>query len=361
MMKRHGRADKSVVVWRMSDVPIGRQARTQSASVTARMHALVTGAAGFIGSHLTEACLERGWKVTAIDSLTTYYSPTDKVRNAEWFSRHPDCLYLEQDLLDVDLDLLVRDAAGCLSPGGAGRGTGKLGPALRHLHPAKCDRVYSVCWRPHATRRSWRSSCSPRHRRCTAMPRRCPLRRTRFLRPISPYGATKALGEHLCYLYFRAFGLPTVALRFFSVYGPRQRPDMGFHRLIEAGLSGAAFPLYGDGEQTRDFTYVDDIIDGTLASAQKAEPGSVLNLGGGSRISMNEVIRLVRAEFPALKVERVDTGRGDARDTGADISRAREAIGYDPKTAVPDGIERQIEWHRERHSRRRKPDERGDL
>jgi nucleoside-diphosphate-sugar epimerase len=136
---------------------------------------------------------------------------------------------------------------------------------------------------------------------------------------------------------------------------------MGFHRLIEAGLSGAVFPLYGDGEQTRDFTYVDDIVAGTLAAAQRAEPGSMLNLGGGSRISMNEVIKLVRAEFPALKVERLDPGRGNARDTGADISRARAAIGYDPQTPVPEGIERQIEWHRERRSRLRKSDERGDL
>jgi nucleoside-diphosphate-sugar epimerase len=132
---------------------------------------------------------------------------------------------------------------------------------------------------------------------------------------------------------------------------------MGFHRLIEAGLSGAAFPLYGDGEQTRDFTYVDDIVAGTLTAAQRAEPGSMLNLGGGSRISMNEVIRLLRAEFPALKVERLEPGRGDARDTGADIRRAREAIGYDPTTAVPAGIERQIAWHRERRRRSRRSHE----
>jgi nucleoside-diphosphate-sugar epimerase len=180
-----------------------------------------------------------------------------------------------------------------------------------------------------------------------------PTSEDQILRPISPYGATKALGEHLCYLYFRAFGLPTVGLRFFSVYGPRQRPDMAFHRLIEAGLSGTAFPLYGDGEQTRDFSYVDDIVEGTLASVRDGESGSVLNLGGGARISMNEVIELVGADFSGLRIERVDTGRGDARDTGADISRAREVIGYDPKTLVPEGIKRQIEWHRERQSLRR--------
>jgi UDP-glucose 4-epimerase len=312
------------------------------------MRVLITGAAGFIGSHLTEACLEHGWKVTAIDSLTTYYSPTDKVRNAEGFSGHPDCLYLEQDLLDVDLDLLMRDVqivfhlaaqAGVRASWGQGFDT------YTQLNVTVLQRLLESARGAAKLEKFVFASSSSVYGDAEKMP----TSEDQILRPISPYGATKALGEHLCYLYHRAFGLPTVALRFFSVYGPRQRPDMGFHRLIEAGLSGAAFPLYGDGEQTRDFTYVDDIIDGTLASAHKANPGSVLNLGGGARISMNEVIGLVRAEFPALRVERLNTGRGDARDTGADISRAHDAIGYDPKIAVPEGIKRQIEWHRERH------------
>ena len=284
------------------------------------MHALITGAAGFIGSHLTEACLERGWKVTAIDSLTTYYSPTDKVRNTEWFSRHPDCLYLEQDLLDVDLDLLVRDAQVVFhlaAQAGVRASWGQRFDTYTQLNVTALQRLLEAARHSEKLEKFVFASSSSVYGDAETLP----TSEDQILRPISPYGATKALGEHLCYLYFRAFGLPTVALRFFSVYGPRQRPDMGFHRLIEAGLCGAAFPLYGDGEQTRDFTYVDDIIDGTFASAQKAEPGSTLNLGGGSRISMNEVIRLVRADFPALKVERLDMGRGDAHDTGADISR----------------------------------------
>jgi nucleoside-diphosphate-sugar epimerase len=316
------------------------------------MRVLITGAAGFIGSHLTEACLERGWKVTAIDSLTTYYSPTDKVRNAAQFSRHPNCLYLEQDLLDVDLDILVRDVqvvfhlaaqAGVRASWGQGFDT------YTQLNVTALQRLLESARHAESLEKFVFASSSSVYGDAETLP----TTEDQILRPISPYGATKALGEHLCYLYHRAFGLSTVALRFFSVYGPRQRPDMGFHRLIEAGLSGASFPLYGDGEQTRDFTYVDDIIDGALASIGSAEPGSVLNLGGGARISMNEVIDLVRKEFADLKVERLDTGRGDARDTGADISRAREMIGFDPKTTVPEGITRQIEWHRARQSQLR--------
>jgi nucleoside-diphosphate-sugar epimerase len=313
------------------------------------MDVLITGAAGFIGSHLTEACLARGWRVTAIDSLTTYYSPSDKVRNAERFSRHRDCLYLEQDLLDVDLDLVMRDVrvvfhlaaqAGVRASWGQGFDT------YTQLNVTALQRLLESARHAKRLEQFVFASSSSVYGDAEALP----TPEDQILRPISPYGATKALGEHLCYLYHREFGLPTVALRFFSVYGPRQRPDMGFHRLIEAGLSGAAFPLYGDGGQTRDFTYIDDIVDGTLAAAGSAESGSVLNLGGGSRISMNEVIDLVRVEFPDLKIERLETGRGDARDTGADISRAREAIGFEPRTTVPEGIERQMEWHRERHS-----------
>jgi UDP-glucose 4-epimerase len=312
------------------------------------VHALVTGAAGFIGSHLTETCLERGWKVTAIDSLTTYYSPTDKVRNAEGFSRHPECLYLEQDLLDIDLNLLMRDVQVVFhlaAQAGVRASWGQGFDAYTQLNVTAMQRLLESARHAGKLEKFVFASSSSVYGDAETMP----TAEDQILRPISPYGATKALGEHLCYLYHRAFGLPTVALRYFSVYGPRQRPDMAFHRLVEAGLSGAAFPLYGDGEQTRDFTYVTDIVEGTLAAAAHAEAGSVLNLGGGARISMNEVIAIIETEFPELRVERLDRGRGDARDTGADISRARDAIGYEPKQTVRQGIALQIEWHRKSH------------
>jgi UDP-glucose 4-epimerase len=316
------------------------------------MRVIVTGAAGFIGSHLTEECLRRGWDVIAIDSLTTYYSPADKVRNAQGFARHPNCLYLEQDLLDLDLDQLVNDAEVVFhlaAQAGVRASWGQGFDGYVSLNVTALQRMLEATRDAKGLKRFVFASSSSVYGDAEALP----TSEGQILKPISPYGATKALGEHLCYLYHRAFGLSTVALRFFSVYGPRQRPDMGFHRLIEAGLSGAAFPLYGDGEQTRDFTFVDDIVEGTLASAESAPAGSVLNLGGGSRISMNEVIDLVRAEFPQLRVERLESGRGDARDTGADIGRAREAIGFEPQTLVPEGIRRQIEWHRARHAERR--------
>lgn len=324
------------------------------------VNVLITGAAGFIGSHLTEACLRRGWKVTAVDSLTTYYSPTDKVRNAERFARDPSCLYLEQDLLDLDLDLLTRDIQVVFhlaAQAGVRASWGQGFDAYTQLNVTVLQRLLEAARHAERLERFVFASSSSVYGDAEMLP----TSEEQILRPISPYGATKALGEHLCYLYHRSFGLPTVALRYFSVYGPRQRPDMGFHRLIEAGLSGAAFPLYGDGGQTRDFTYVDDIVDATLRAASDAAPGSVLNIGGGSRISMNEVIAIVRSHFSDLRVERLETGRGDARDTGADIERARAAIGYQPQTTVPKGIERQIAWHSARHGDRRASAPEGDV
>jgi UDP-glucose 4-epimerase len=175
-----------------------------------------------------------------------------------------------------------------------------------------------------------------------------PTTEDQVLRPVSPYGATKALGEHLTYLYFRNYGVPTVDLRFFSVYGPRQRPDMAFHRAIEAGLSGGAFRLFGDGRQTRDFTFVEDIVAGVIASIE-APPGSIYNLGGGSNVSMLDVLAIIKEELGgALEWTHEDTQRGDARDTSADISAAARDFGYAPAWDVASGLREQIAWHRSR-------------
>lgn len=313
------------------------------------MRVLITGAAGFIGSHLAEACLARGWDVTAIDSLTTYYSPTDKVRNSEAFASHPNCLYLEQDLLDVDLESLVRDVqvvyhlaaqAGVRASWGQGFDT------YTQLNVTVLQRLLEASRNATNLSKFVFASSSSVYGDAEALP----TSEDQILRPISPYGATKALGEHLCYLYFRAFGLPTVALRYFSVFGPRQRPDMGFHRLIEAGISGAAFPLYGDGTQTRDFTYVSDIVNATLSAAERAPDGAVLNIGGGARISMIDAIDIIKQSFPALRIDQLASGRGDARDTGADIARAEALIGYKPEFTVKTGLEQQMDWHRARHA-----------
>ena len=157
------------------------------------------------------------------------------------------------------------------------------------------------------------------------------MREDAYLQPLSPYGVTKLAAEHLCHLYYANYGVPTVSLRFFTVYGPRQRPDMAFHRFIRAGLEGQPITLYGDGGQTRDFTFVGDIVDANLAAGDRGAPGAVYNIGGGSRVSVLEVLELVgRLTRRSLQIRREDAQKGDMRDTFADTSRAQADLDSTP-------------------------------
>jgi UDP-glucose 4-epimerase len=305
---------------------------------------LITGAAGFIGSHLAEACLERGWDVVALDSLTTYYSPTTKVENASHFRDHPRCVFLEQDLLDADLPTLLSDVDVVFhlaAQAGVRASWGQSFDVYTQLNVTVLQRLLEAARQADLQRFVFASSSSVYGDAETF-----PTSEHQILRPVSPYGATKALGEHLVYLYFRNYGLPTVSLRFFSVYGPRQRPDMAFHRLIDAALTGHEFTLYGDGRQTRDFTFVADIVNGTLAAAERGTPGDMYNLGGGGSISMLDAIALLEPEVGPIDVRTTPGQRGDARDTAADIAHAATELGYRPAWALDDGLRAQVEWHR---------------
>jgi UDP-glucose 4-epimerase len=172
-----------------------------------------------------------------------------------------------------------------------------------------------------------------------------PMREDAALHPVSPYGVTKLAAEHLCYLYHVNYGIPTVALRYFTVYGPRQRPDMGFHRFIRAALTGQPISLYGDGDQTRDFTYVSDAVAGTVAAGDHGRVGAVYNLGGGSRVSVNEVLTLIgRVTGRTLDVRREDVQKGDMRDTFADTTRARQELGFAPAFSLEAGLSAESAW-----------------
>jgi UDP-glucose 4-epimerase len=163
--------------------------------------------------------------------------------------------------------------------------------------------------------------------------------------PISPYGVTKLAAEHLSLLYWRNYQVPTVGLRYFTVYGPRQRPDMAFHRFIRAMAEGQQILVYGDGEQTRDFTYVDDAVEGTVGAAFAEIAGDVLNLGGGSRVSVNQVIEMLeRIMGRAALVHHVAPGQGDVRHTSADTSRAAAAISFAPRTTLSEGLRAEADW-----------------
>jgi nucleoside-diphosphate-sugar epimerase len=305
---------------------------------------LITGAAGFIGSQLAQSCLRQGHCVLGIDSLTSYYDPQIKRSNLALIGSHPSWRFVEGDLVDVDLvsalheiDVVFHLAAqpGVRSSWGQTFGTyvdSNVSALQRLLEASKSASLTRFVFASSSSVYG-DAECLPTHEG------------TR-LKPISPYGATKVLGEHLCHLYHRSYRLPVVVLRYFTVYGPRQRPDMAFSRLIRAAVAHEEICIYGDGGQTRDFTFVSDAVDGTIAAAWKGPPGAIYNLGGGTRTSMNEVLEII-AELTGeeLNVRRVPAQAGDARDTAADTSSARAQLGFAPSRSLWDGLGQQIASH----------------
>jgi nucleoside-diphosphate-sugar epimerase len=305
---------------------------------------LITGAAGFIGSHLAERCLERGWRVTAVDAFTDYYDESFKRRNVEGALRHPAYRLVEGDLLDLEIDALFDDV-GVVFHLAAQPGVRiswdqfdvyvrlNLIATQRLLHAARGRELEKFVI----------ASSSSIYGDAETLPTREDV----LPRPVSPYGVTKVATEHLAQVYWRNFAVPSVCLRYFTVYGPRQRADMAFHRLLNRALADEPFEVYGDGEQTRDFTFVADAVNGTLAAAEAGAPGVSYNLGGGSRRTLNSVLELLERllERPVRRTY-VERQVGDARDTAADITLASRDLGFQPSVSFEQGLAAQLEWQR---------------
>jgi UDP-glucose 4-epimerase len=290
-----------------------------------------------------------GWRVVGVDSLTPYYDPKVKRMNAAAWARRPGCSYLEDDLLEIDLSELLADVDivfHLAAQAGVRTGWAEGFDLYTQLNVTLVQRLLEAAKNAKLERLVFTSSSS-----VYGDAESLPTREESVLRPVSPYGATKALGEHLAYLYWKAFGLKTVSLRLFTVYGPRQRPDMALNRLIAAGLAGHEFVLYGNGDQTRDFTFVTDTITGMVAAAERGTPGAVYNVGGGTRTSMNDVIRTIIEIVGQIRVRRVEAERGDVSHTAADISRARAELGYSPTIDMASGLRSQVDWQRELEDR----------
>jgi nucleoside-diphosphate-sugar epimerase len=303
---------------------------------------LITGAAGFIGSHLAERCLSLGWRVTAIDAFTDYYPESLKRLNIEAAAEHPACTVIEGNLLDLELAPMLDDMAVVFhlaaQPGvRASWDDFHLYTSLNVLATQRLLQAASVA----SLDRFVVASSSSIYGDAEMLP----MREDVTPRPVSPYGITKVATEHLAQIYWRNFGVPTVCLRYFTVFGPRQRPDMAVNRLIACALEGKPFQVFGDGNQTRDFTFVTDAVSGTIAAAHCGVPGSAYNIGGGSCRSMNEVLDIV-GTLIGSPVERVHSDRriGDARDTAAAIGRARSELGFEPSSTFEEGLRAQLEW-----------------
>ncbi len=307
------------------------------------MKALVTGAAGFIGSHLVQKLLAGGREVIGVDSFLDNYPRSFKDGNLALFTGAKNFTFIAGDLLKLDLKSLLRDVEVVFhlaGQPGVRSSWGKefnrytennimvtqlLLEAAKEVKPAKF--VYA--------------STSSVYGDTDDLP----MREEGGTRPVSPYGATKLAAEHLCHLYCKAFGVPTVALRFFTVYGPRQRPDMFFHIFMRALLRGDEVPLYDDGEQTRDFTYCGDIVDGLLGAAAYPGQGEVFNLGGGSQVSLLHAIALAeKVSGRTAKLKRFDRQKGDVRHTAARLDLARSKLGYAPKVGLEEGLAAQWQW-----------------
>ena len=309
------------------------------------MNCLVTGCAGFIGSTLSERLLEVGHRVTGIDCFTDYYSPEIKRANIETALASPAYHFIEEDLLDLDLksslegiDWIFHQAAQPgvrLSWGSYFEVyvrnnilvTQKLleaakGSSIRKLVYASSSSVYGD---------------SPE----------LPLVETARPQPVSPYGVTKLAAEHLCHLYCVNYGVPTTSLRYFTVYGPRQRPDMAFNKFIRSALKGEEIVVFGDGEQTRDFTYVSDAVQANILAAESEKAvGRVFNVGGGTSISVNGVLEILGELVGPLSVRHEEDQKGDVRHTMSETTAAREILGYSPKVGIREGLAREVEWMR---------------
>lgn len=313
------------------------------------MRALVTGAAGFVGSHLVERLVADRVEVRGVDSLTDYYDPEQKRGNLDALAQLPGVELLREDLRTCPLDGLLDGVDVVFHQAGQPgvRASWREGfESYVEANLLVTQRLLeAIRDRPPLTRFVFASSSSVYGDADTY-----PATESTVPRPRSPYGVTKLAAEHLCGVYGLNFGVPTVSLRYFTVYGPRQRPDMAMHRLVEAALDGATFPLYGDGRQIRDFTFVADVVEANiLASRVPLEPASVINVAGGSSAELREVISIVSELCGSpVRLDPMATQAGDVRRTGGSIERARELLGWEPRSALREGLRQQVAWHRAR-------------
>ncbi len=307
------------------------------------MKALVTGTAGFIGSTLSTTLTDRGADVVGIDCFTDYYGRDIKEQNLSALRTRSNFRFVEDSLQNVDFAPLLDGVTHVFHLAAQAGVRGSWGDQFRSYTSHNVDstqRLLEALKGRDISRLVYASSSSVYGDVATI-----PFKESAYLQPLSPYGVTKLAAEHLCHLYHVNHQVPTVSLRYFTVYGPRQRPDMGFHRFIRAALTGTPITLFGDGEQTRDFTFVADIVAATIAAAERGTPGCIYNIGGGSRVTINQVLDMIaRITGRQLIINRLPAEKGDMRDTFADSSRAQTDLGFSPSHSLEEGLKAECEW-----------------
>lgn len=307
------------------------------------MKCLVTGAAGFIGSHLSKKLIQAGYSLIGIDSLTDYYPKELKEMNLAPLLKESHFKFIPEDINDLDVRSLLEGAdfvfhlaaqAGVRASWGRNFSVytkNNIQATQRLLEAAKDSPVKKFVF----------ASSSSVYGLCSELP----MKETSPLKPFSPYGVSKLAAELLCSLYFKNYTVPTVSLRYFTVYGPGQRPDMAFHKFFRTIIEKKPITIFGDGSQTRDFTYIDDVIEATYSAMTNGKAGEIYNVGGGNQRILKEVLpelgKITGSEVPIRWEEKQ---KGDVLHTHASIEKAMEEIDYAPKIQLEDGLKEEWNW-----------------
>lgn len=309
------------------------------------MKSLITGCAGFIGSHLTDKLLLEGHEVTGIDCFTDYYPRAVKENNIKNALDHENFTFIENDIVNItefpEVDYVFHQAAQAGVRASWGRSFG-IYTRNNILATQKLLEYY----KDKGVKKFIFASSSSIYGDLDKLP----IREDAPKNPISPYGVTKLAAENLCSLYYKNYGTPTVSLRYFTVYGPRQRPDMGINKFVHAVLNDDIIEIYGDGSQTRDFTYISDVVQANLLAARSDAAGESFNIGGGSRISVTDLVGLIEdAAGKDAHIKYIEAQKGDVKHTYADVMKAGRLIGYKPTVGIGEGVKKYVEWYRREH------------
>jgi nucleoside-diphosphate-sugar epimerase len=314
------------------------------------MKKIVTGCSGFVGSHICESLLKNNEIVVGVDCFTNNYSVEYKKRNLEALQKYDRFQFIEGDLSQMELDSLI-DGVDCIfhtagQPGVRSSWGSHFNDYINNNILATQRLLESVKNSGKTIRFVYSSSSSVYGNNVPL-----PMIETVRPQPYSPYGTTKLAAEHLCNLYHSNYGVQTVSLRYFTVYGPRQRPDMGFHIFMKALLADQPIRVLGDGSQTRDFTYVADIVQANLLAAEKPVEGEIFNIGGGCRISLIDVLKLIEeVSGLTMKIDYHPVEKGDVKDTWADTSKATRLLGFEPRTSLKEGLQQEFDWIKDLYS-----------
>jgi nucleoside-diphosphate-sugar epimerase len=306
---------------------------------------IVTGVAGFIGSNLAQKLLEQGDQVIGIDQFNDYYDPSLKRQNAHILAKYREFKLIEADIQALDWRQLLQGVEVLFHQAAQAGVRASWGDGFRQYTERNINATQIILEAAKETpslQRMVFASTSSVYGNAETMP----TPETLCPQPVSPYGITKLAAERLCWLYHQNFNVPVTALRYFTVYGPRQRPDMAFHKFFQAAIAGNPIGIYGDGKQTRDFTFISDAVAANLAAALVPEAvGEVFNIGGGSRVVLLVVLDTMDNVI-GKPIERLHQGlaRGDARHTAADVTKARTILGYNPQVSLAEGLAQEWQW-----------------